>query len=41
MNETKKGDKMSNKPYVTIFQDGSYGKDRRITKLVSDIKKLS
>ena len=30
-----------NKEYVTIFEDGSYGKDRRITKLVSDIKKLS
>ena len=41
MNETTKGDKMSTKQYVTKFQDGSYGKDRRITKLVSDIKKLS
>ena len=30
-----------NKEHVTIFDDGSYGKDRRITKLVSDIKKLS
>ena len=29
------------KQYVTNFRDGSYGKDRRITKLVSDIKKLS
>ena len=29
------------KKYVTEFSDGSFGKDRRITKLVSDIKKLS
>ena len=29
------------KKYVTEFSDGSHGKDRRITKLISDIKKLS
>lgn len=32
---------MKNKNYVTENYDGSFGKDRRITKLISDIKKLS
>ena len=40
MNEITKGDKMSKKQYVKEYYDYSSGKDRRITKLVNDIKKL-
>jgi len=40
MNEITKGDTMSKKQYVKEYYDYSSGKDRRITKLVNDIKKL-
>ena len=41
MKEINKGDEMNTKTrYVKEYNDYSSGKDRRITKLVNDIKKL-
>ena len=42
MKEINKGDEMNTKTrYVKEYNDYSSGKDRRITKLVNDIKRLS
>ena len=40
MNELTRGEKVLKKQYVKEYYDYSSGKDRRITKLVNDIKKL-